>query len=185
MPAPDIELFLSLIMPQFSIRPATPDDALAIATVQYHGWQQTYRGIIADSYLDNMTLEKGHKNWQYNLQNPKGTINVMEDPQGRVIAFSGAGRCRTKEFDCDAELYALYLLKEYQGQGLGRKMFMYEVQNLIKSGYKSFFVYVLAANPSVGFYRSFKPDNERLLLTKIADNEYDELCLGWSNMQSC
>lgn len=169
-------------MSQFTIRPATVNDATGIATVQYHGWQQTYRGIISDAYLDAMSIEKSTERWHNNLQNPKGTINVMEDPNGRVIAFSGAGRCRTAEFNCDAELYALYLLKEFQGQGLGRKLFIHEAQTLIKSGYKSFFVYVLQANPSVGFYRTFNPDKERVTSTTIAGTEYPELCLGWSDV---
>ncbi len=169
-------------MSRFNIRPAVFEDALAIATVQYHGWQQTYRGIISNAYLEAMTIEKGVENWKRNLQHPKGGIHVMVNDENKVIAFSGAGRCRTQEFNCDAELYALYLLKEYQGLGLGKKLFLFEVQELIVAGYKSFFVYLLAQNPSVCFYRSLKPDLERPLQTTIAGLEYEELCLGWSNI---
>ncbi|HLP50347.1 MAG TPA: GNAT family N-acetyltransferase [Chitinophagales bacterium] len=169
-------------MPEFKIRPATLDDAAGIATVQYHGWQQTYRGIISDAFLAAMTIEGGTELWKHNLKHPKGSIHVMVNDEDKVIAFSGAGRNRTVEFNCDSELYALYLLKEYHGQGLGKKLFMFEMQGLIAAGYKSCFVHVLADNPNVKFYRSFKPDLERSFTTTIGGQDCNDLCLAWSNI---
>lgn len=171
-------------MPEFQIRPAVYEDALAIATVQYYGWQQTYRGIISNAYLDDMTIEKGNGRWQYNLQHARGGIHVMTTAEDKVIAFSAAGRNSAPEFNCDAELYSLYLLKEYHGQGLGKRLFAFEIDKLKEAGYKSLFVYVLADNPSVAFYRSFNPDLERMLETPIGGQQYDELCLAWSDIHT-
>ena len=169
-------------MNDFKIRPATIDDAFGIATVQYNGWQETYRGIIHDSYLDAMSVEKGFERWKKNLQSPKGFIDVMTNREDEVIAFTSGGKNRTTEFNCDAEIFSLYLLKKYQGLGLGKQLLIHGVTRLNKSAFKSFCVFVLAKNPTVQFYKKFNPDLEKRIKTKIAETEYDEMVLGWSDI---
>ncbi len=42
---------------RIEIRPAVPDDLMMIASVLVSTWRATFRGIIADAYLDAMTVE--------------------------------------------------------------------------------------------------------------------------------
>ena len=39
------------------IRKAKVEDAKGIATIVATAWQETYRGIVNDEYLDNLTNE--------------------------------------------------------------------------------------------------------------------------------
>ncbi len=169
-------------MSDFEIRPATISDALGIATVQYRGWQETYKGIISDSYLNQMSLEKGEERWKKNLQSPLGFIDVMMNNKDEVIAFAAVGKNRTAEINCEGEMYSLYLLKKYQALGLGKQFFLYEVNRLRELGFQSFSVLVLAQNPTVKFYKKFNPDLAISVKTKIAEIEYDEICFGWGDV---
>ena len=168
-------------MNQFKIRAATLDDAPVIAYVQYHGWQQTYRGIISDSYLAEMSLEKGVERWNRNLQSPLGFISVITDKE-KVIGFIGGGKNRSATLKCEGEIYALYLLKEYHGKQLGTKFFVYGIEQLKISGYQSFCVFVLKDNPTINYYKKFYPDLEICERIKIGETEYDEVGLGWSDI---
>ena len=46
-----------------TIRNATPEDAPAIAKVNIESWRSTYRGLIADSMLDEMKPEQYINKW--------------------------------------------------------------------------------------------------------------------------
>lgn len=39
-----------------ALRKATPADALAIATINVRAWQDAYRGLLPDSYLDGLSV---------------------------------------------------------------------------------------------------------------------------------
>ena len=46
------------------IRPATSGDAPGIARVQVLTWQQTYRGILPDPFLDGLDVERSAESWR-------------------------------------------------------------------------------------------------------------------------
>ncbi len=171
-------------MHSFPIRPATFNDAYGIAQVQYFGWQETYRGIISKSYLNNMSIAKGVELWRkiISADVPRKFIDVMVDEKGYVVGFISGGTNRTPAFKTEGEINALYLLKEHHGKGLGKKLFLHGVVQLKNLHYKSFCVFVLKENPTVQFYRKFNPDMEDSEMIKIGEEEYDDLGLGWSDI---
>ncbi|MGQ0517539.1 GNAT family N-acetyltransferase, partial [Bacillus sp. D-CC] len=48
---------------------------------------------------------------------------VAETLDGTIIGFIDGGVERTGTYNCDGELYAIYLLQEYQGMKIGQKLF--------------------------------------------------------------
>jgi len=80
--------------------------------------------------------------------------NVCCGGGGSVKGFVSAGKSRKPEFPFDGELYSLYLLREAQGRGIGRKLFE-KVQNSLKlGGMNSMYLLVLKDNnPAIEFYR--------------------------------
>jgi len=169
-------------MPDFKIRSATLEDAAGIAYVQYHGWQETYRGIISDSYLDEMSLEKGTARWNNNLQSPLGFNDVLLNEAKEIIGFVSCGKSRPNKLNCEGEIYALYVLKKYHGLGLGKQLFAHAVSRLRESGLQSFCVFVLPENPSVHFYKKFNPDMQEYEPVKIGGKKYEDLGLGWRDI---
>ncbi len=101
-------------MQNFNIRAATIDDAMAIASVKYHSWQETYRGIVSDVYLDAMSLAEGEERWKFILSHPNTQkFNaVVSNEKEEVVGFVSGGKARDNATKTEGEIYALYLLKK-------------------------------------------------------------------------
>ena len=70
------------------------------------------------------------------------------------MGFSDGGKERSHPESGLGELYAIYLLKEFQGQGIGQKLFRAGVESLLKSGMNRMVVWVLEKSPYRKFYES-------------------------------
>src|SRR6187399_3171046 len=97
--------------PQFSVRRAQPEDAEAIGAVNTESWKTTYQGIVHQSFLDSLDLNKGILRAANRIKNPNTDCLVLvEVSSKKVIGFADIGPCREKNVDSDGELYAIYLL---------------------------------------------------------------------------
>jgi ribosomal protein S18 acetylase RimI-like enzyme len=165
------------------IREAGIHDVDGIAEVHLMSWRTTYQGIISNSYLSNLTLEGRKKNWlwTFNNLNQDEAVLVAETREGRIVGFSGSGKNRNSEYPHGGEVYAIYLLEEFQGQGIGRNLFQASVNSLIQKGYESMMLWVLESNPSLGFYQRM---GGRVMGRKgisIGGEKHIELAVGWEN----
>jgi GNAT superfamily N-acetyltransferase len=134
---------------------ATIADVMGIATVHVKTWQATYKGLIPDSFLDNMSIKRSAENYKKTLSKKDKNLSeilLVAKSDGEVLGFAGGGKNRDKEFPIDGELFAIYLLPETQKLGLGKKLFTYFVKEIKKRNYKSLILWVLTKNPSRGFY---------------------------------
>jgi len=168
------------------IRFATVADVDSISNVNYQSWQETYRGIVDDKFLDRLSAEQYKtRKWLPFLSNtvPHRFMFVVENDEGIVVGYCCAGRAQKSLGDIDAELYALYLLRQYHGKGIGRALFTKSINELKERGFKACCLYVLRDNPTVNFYRSFKPDVEGSIIVELGDKEYTELAFGWSDLK--
>ena len=52
------------------------------------------------------------------------------------------------------EVYAIYLLKEYQRQEIGRKLMKAVVDELVQKQHANLIIWALKDNPSRGFYKA-------------------------------
>lgn len=98
------------------IREMTPFDVAAKGFVHYTAWQETYRGLVPEPYLNDMTVEGCVQAAEID---PIPTLVAVE--RGNVIGFV----CyleQAREFvqrEDASEIAALYVLKKWQGQGIG------------------------------------------------------------------
>ncbi|WMJ17866.1 GNAT family N-acetyltransferase [Geobacillus proteiniphilus] len=167
------------------IRKATWVDAPAIASVHVESWKTTYSGIVPDAYLETLSVGEKQPLWEKVLSQSGHSVFVAEE-NGRVVGFVSGGRNRASDGPIakyDGELYAIYLLKEVQGKGLGRQLVQALTRDLAQKGIQSMAVWVLADNPSRGFY-------ERLGGEKVAEERVEiggkalwEWCYGWRDVQ--
>lgn len=129
------------------LRAAVPADAPALARVHVASWRTTYQGIIPDSYLDAMDVYDYTRRWSRALAGPTraSTVNVVE-AAGQVVGFASCGRHRDGEQSYEGELYAIYLLEEFQGRGHGRTLVEASATALAAEGMNSMVVWVLRDN---------------------------------------
>ena len=134
------------------IRAAVLEDAAAIARIHVASWRETYRTIMPDPYLDQLSAEKREPGWRKSLA--EGPVFVALDQTNEIVGFANGGPNREKDVT-EGELYALYLLKSHQGQGTGKRLFDHVLEDLRRKGFPSCMVSVLADNPSRHFYERF------------------------------
>lgn len=127
------------------IREMTPNDYDVKAYVHWKTWQETYSGLMEESYLSSLTLEKCQtlvRRW------PQNTLVAELD--GKIVGFSCYGHTENGE----GEVIAIYLLKEVQGTGLGRMLMNATVAQL--AAYPTIGLWVLRGNDqAIGFYKHY------------------------------
>lgn len=165
------------------IRLATEEDYLAIATVHVESWKETYQGIISEEYLSRLSITKRGEIWQEILKNPKPSVVhfVAVNTDDKIIGFADGGPCRDS-LPFDGELYAIYLLKEYQKQGIGRLLFNTLTRHLVNEGFHSMMIWVLKDNPTLKFYLHLGGGIFSSKKIEIGGKHYDELSVGWSQL---
>ena len=135
-----------------TIRQAEIEDAESIGSVHVLSWKTTYAGIVPDPYLASLNSESRTQSWTEHIGAGAATILIVEDEMG-VFGFACGGKLRDPIEEFDAELYAIYLLKERQKEGVGKALMRQLAGILSDTGFRSLIVWVLAKNPAVEFYR--------------------------------
>ena len=72
------------------IRPAVPADMEAVGRLYTDSWQRTYRGLLPDQELDEMTAEASTEKWTSYLERKENAMFVLE----RNGAVAGFAACR-------------------------------------------------------------------------------------------
>lgn len=136
------------------IRDAQVGDALGIATVHVRSWQTTYPGIMPDELLQGLSIEKRAAGWERGLQNPiAGGFTIVAEEDGQIVGFAGGGPERGGDPEYRGELYAVYLLQEYQGKGIGKRLFLEVIRQLKAQGFEKMLLWVARENrASCAFY---------------------------------
>jgi GNAT superfamily N-acetyltransferase len=169
------------------IRPAVLADVPAIAGVHVASWRTTYPGIVAQAHIDGLTVEAQAARWERRLsdQTPQAPSNMVAvDDSGSVIGFASGGPAREECAGYDAELYAIYLLKDAQSRGVGRGLFNAVASELRSRGHRALFVRVLSANPACHFYERLGGQPLRSTMLTLSGNEYPETWYGWDDINA-
>ncbi|WP_053073741.1 GNAT family N-acetyltransferase [Bacillus sp. LL01] len=166
------------------IRLAAPGDESAIAHVHVESWRTTYRGIIEDSYLQDISKDRRQQMWKGAIEQgyEKSCLFVAVD-EGEIVGFANAGPERTNGYGIDTELFAIYLLKDYQKKGIGRKLVEQVARFLQEKNYQSMLVWVLTDNPGRQFYLSLLPEKVETKLIGIGGEHYEEIAFAWRDLK--
>ena len=134
-------------------RRAQVADSVGIARVHEASWRHAYSGLIPYKALDTMVRRRGEDWWARAIRQST-RILVLED-KDQIVGYATLGPNRVNALAQEGEIYEIYLLPEYQGVGLGRKLFLAARQELVTIGLKGCVVWVLEDNqPAAHFYRN-------------------------------
>ena len=137
-------------------------------------WNETYRGIVDDSFLDNMknTVKDRIKRMQENYNDED--LNFVFEDKGKLIGFTSVEKSRDEDYPNSGEISSLYLKKEYQGKGLGKKLFNYSLDKLKELGFSDYIIGCLDKNPTNDFYKHMGGVLYKSEMKKIGNKEYKE-----------
>ena len=165
-----------------TIRPATHDDAEAIARIQVETWRSAYRGVIADAFLDTMSEDERRSHWSEILKRPEHATFVAEVEGHGITGFANGGPEREGREDYRGELCGLYVLPDWHGQGVGKRLIATFTRWLVDSGFDTMLVWVLADNPFRRFYERLGGKLVGKKEIEIGNQKLIEVAYGWDDL---
>ncbi len=167
------------------IRKATIADVPALAMVHVDTWKGTYKGIISDAIIQNLTYETGENRFLavIKMQNDEVTCIVAELEQGEIVGFAIGGKERSGHPRYKGELWGIYVGREYQRRGIGKRLVSIILQKLFKLNINSMLVWVLKDNPYRKFYESLGGHYIDEKMVTMGAEDLIEVAYGWENLR--
>lgn len=139
----------------FIIRPAILDDAPSIAEVHVKAWRESYHRIIEQSVLDNLSATDRLQG-RLAFLNVPAKIGFVASIGDSIVGFCDAGPSRADRVSTEiatGEIYAIYVLNDHKGFGVGYKLFSAAASFLHNQELCPFIAWVLRENkPARTFY---------------------------------
>jgi GNAT superfamily N-acetyltransferase len=137
---------------EFTIRKAVIGEEKHIVSVIVRTWKSAYRGIIDDAYLDSLEENNQRKleRVRNDIINGGAFVALIEET---IIGAATFGASRNERYKNHGELVALYILPEYEKQGIGAALINAVRTDLTGKGYKAMLIDCLSENSACFFYR--------------------------------
>ncbi len=136
------------------LRPAEPDDAIAVARVHVRSWQAAYRTLLPDDYLDQLRPEDRAQHYDFASLDPLKPRTIVAIEEGLIYGFATTAPSRDPDLPDHGELYALYVDPERWGRGIGAALVSAARANLFGLGFRNALLWVLTGNVRAErFYR--------------------------------
>ncbi len=157
------------------VRRAEARDAEAITAVHDMAWRFAYDGMIPAKELARIITRRGPRWWDRAIR--RGTAILVLEVGGAICGYATVGPNRARNLPQKGEVYEIYMKPEYQGVGLGTRLFLAARRELARFGFETTVVWALADNENAcRFYRNaggrkVARANERfgeVSLTKVA-----------------
>lgn len=133
-----------------SIRRARSADCGALSRVFDAAWREAYRGIIPGIALERLISQRDGAWWGRAVERRR-PIAVLETG-GEVVGYAAYGRARSGVLRCEGEIDEIYLTPEYQGIGLGGRLFRAVRNDLSDHGLARTGVWSLEDNERAGAF---------------------------------
>jgi ribosomal protein S18 acetylase RimI-like enzyme len=108
---------------ELRVRAAIPQDARAIGAVHMQCWREAYSHLVSERFLQQQTPEQAAERWAQALGTPtEGRTVHVGTVDDRVVGFASSGPSRDEPPVRDLQLWAIYLLADHHGSGLGQRL---------------------------------------------------------------
>jgi ribosomal protein S18 acetylase RimI-like enzyme len=177
-----------------TIRRASTGDARAIARVHVDCWRSAYAGIIPDRVMVDMSVDDKAAFWRGMVLRAGARESVLvanvtqsDSSRGEIVGFASCGPADRRSGGVipagfDGEIQTLYVLPDWQEQGLGRALLCGGFRALRRAGFGSVYVWVLAQNPSRFFYEAMGGRRVGERMESLWGLELPEIAYGWPDL---
>jgi ribosomal protein S18 acetylase RimI-like enzyme len=137
------------------VREMQEADIEAVSTVRVRSWKAAYAGLVPAAYLDSMSVEADAATRRGTFARSTGAEdNLVAEVDGEVVGWACMGPSRDDDAPAgDGELYAIYLLPEVFGTGVGKALMQVVFSYAVKRSYERLTLWVFRDNARAkGFY---------------------------------
>jgi len=168
-------------MSSYSIRPATPRDAKAIAEIHVATWQAAYKDLIPADFLGKITVEKRLSYWREAIEFSEPQLLVATEGE-QVVGFVGFDRSRDAGTKSTVgEIWALYVHPDHWRKGAGLALWDGVREGLKDEGCTQVTLWVLLRNEqALAFYEhaaGFKREMPSLKTVAFGSAKLEEIRL--------
>ncbi|MFF8942891.1 GNAT family N-acetyltransferase [Streptomyces sp. NPDC014864] len=141
------------------VREMTLADCGPVAEIRVRGWQTAYRGLVPQSHLDALSVERDAEVRRTLLTQDAGravnlvAVEAPPGPSGRsgkhgeILGWACHGPYREGEVHTeDAELYSLYVAPGHWSAGVGRALLRESTRRCAAAGHPRMLLWVLKEN---------------------------------------
>lgn len=157
------------------IREATPGDIPELAALHVKTWSETYWTVT-----NPPTYQIRERQWREQFKSTDGGwfCFVVENKKGKFVGFAQGKAYSSSDLpDYSGELNKIYLLREYQRLGLGRRLVGHVARRFLSQGINTMVLFGIPQNPSGAFHEALGA--ERL----FAKNGEFHGGYGWLDLQ--
>jgi ribosomal protein S18 acetylase RimI-like enzyme len=172
-----------------TIRPAALADAANLASMHVASWLETYPGLLPDSMLTSLSVDKRLAMWQQvigDAPTPGSPKVYIAEIDGKVVGFGSCCNQRTRtlrESSYDGEISAIYVLKAFQRRALGRSLLGAMAADLSGRGFSAVSLWVLRDNaPARRFYERYGAKVVAEREEPRPDGVLLEVAYGWMDL---
>jgi ribosomal protein S18 acetylase RimI-like enzyme len=160
------------------VRRAELSDAEAITAVHDAAWRQAYSGIIPARDLERMIVRRGPRWWSRSIR--RGASILVLEAGGDVAGYATFGPNRARDLAQKGEIYEIYLKPEFQGVGLGSRLFLAARRELARAGYTTQVVWALADNDGAcRFYQNAGGRRVARASERFGDRQLAKVAFAW------
>lgn len=164
------------------IRRAQSNDASGIAKVHVDSWRTTYKDIIPEDFLNNLSYAKRTELWEKNIASEDKYAIVAVNNEGQIVGFADGWKREDNLVENACDLTSIYILEEYQGKGMGKLLMKELFKHFNQMGYERIFVEVLEENKTRLFYEHYGARLIRKVQIQIGGKMLNELIYEWENV---
>jgi len=136
---------------------------------------------MPDSLLDGLGYDATRRRALMSTMPPQQFVLVAE-ADDTVVGFCIGGRSRTSDERFRGEVYAIYVLPEHHGRGIGRALLEVAATELADRGFRSMLIWVLRENaPSRRFYERMGGVHVRDEVRELEGVRITESGYGWED----
>lgn len=128
------------------VKPAQPEDAMAVALVHVRSWQAAYRGLISQTFLDQLKPEDRAVQYDFSHADAAKPYTIVAIEGGAFVGFATTMPSRDEGMQEYGELCALYVDPDWWGRSIGRGLIAAARARLAGQGFRDAMLWVLDGN---------------------------------------
>lgn len=119
---------------------------MAVAQAHVRSWQEGYRGLIDQAFLDDLRPEVRARNYNFAVMNSAGPHTMVAVDAATICGHVTTGCSRDHDLPDSGEIWALYVDPCHWGKGVGSLLIEAGRDMLRTAGYEQAHLWVISGN---------------------------------------